>query len=92
MQAQQITRKRGLESSEDEFVLKLFWKPQVSQELHPKVWELTRAPGQLLSDGDRLMVVADGTDCLGTATAWFSHEFGHGHDAPINMLILIYAI
>jgi len=24
------------------------------------------APGQLLSDGDRLMVVADGTDCLGT--------------------------
>ena len=74
----------------------LFWNwfgsHKLAKNFTPKVWELTRAPGQLLSDGDRLMVVADGTDCLGTATAWFSHEFGHGHDAPINMLILIYVL
>ena len=51
-----------------------------------------RGPGQLLSDGDRLMVVADGTDCLGTAgMAWFSISSGMVMMPPlIHNIIYIY--
>ena len=47
-----------------------------------------RGPGQLLSDGDRLMVVADGTDCLGTGMAWFPISSGMVMMPPLIHIII----